>query len=90
MNEEFKCPLVQQQEAEEPTPEPTPIPVCDDSELVIMGRSFKGLRTFSIILLIMVVYSYLTIKNNDVMGMRDLALMACGFLFGVKTVTQKR
>lgn len=87
MAEEFTCPL--QTKNEEPVPEPEPIPVCDDSELIIAGYSFKGLRTFSIILLIMLVYSYLTVVNNDVMGMRDLALMACGFLFGVKTVAKR-
>jgi hypothetical protein len=86
MAEEFTCPL---QKNEEPVPEPGPVPIYDDSELIIAGYSFKGLRTFSIILLIMLVYSYLTVVNNDVMGMRDLALMACGFLFGVKTVAKR-
>jgi hypothetical protein len=87
MAEEFICP--HQIQAEESSSEPTVIPVCDDAEFIIAGRSFKGLRTFSIILLIMLVYSYLTVVNNDVMGMRDLALMACGFLFGVKTVAKR-
>ncbi len=45
-----------------------------------------GLRTFLIILIIVVCYAALCWKNNDTLGMKDLALMACGFLFGTKAI----
>jgi hypothetical protein len=68
--------------------EPVPNPVADDAELILFGKSFKGFRTYSIILLIMVVFSYLVIRYGDVADMKDLALMACGFLFGAKVASR--
>jgi hypothetical protein len=87
MSEDFKCPLVQAQE-ERVEAVPVPEPVEDNAELVLFGKSFKGFRTYSIILLIMIVFSYLVIKNGDVTNMKDLALMACGFLFGAKVASR--
>lgn len=84
MAEDFVCPLKAQVDVEEPQP----VTVCDD-ELVIFGQTFKGLRTYSIVLLLTIVFSYLAIKTNDIVSMKDLALMACSFMFGTKVAARK-
>jgi hypothetical protein len=57
----------------------------DEGFIQIKNTRIYGMRTYSIILVIVLVYSYLCIKAGDALGMKDLALMACGFLFGTKT-----
>ena len=86
MVDEAVCPLKLQ--AEQAPAEAQIIPPCDD-ELVIVGYSFKGLRTYSIVLIIIVVFSYLAIKSGDVMNMKDLALIAAGYMFGSKVAARK-
>ena len=83
MADEFVCPLKEEQPAE-----PQPAPQCDD-QMVILGYSFIGLRSYSIVLLIMIVFSYLAIKSGDVMNMKDLALIAAGYMFGSKVASRK-
>ena len=58
----------------------------EEGFIQIKNTRIYGLRTYSIILLIVVVYSYLCIQSADTLGMKDLALMACGFLFGIKSI----
>ena len=58
----------------------------DEGFIQIKNTRIYGLRTYSIILIIVLVYAYLCIKSGDALGMKDLALMACGFLFGVKSI----
>lgn len=62
----------------------------EEGFIQIKNTRIYGLRTYSIILIIIAVYAYLCIKNNDALGMKDLALMACGFLFGVKSLGRTR
>jgi hypothetical protein len=58
----------------------------DEGFIQIKNTRIYGLRTYSIILIITLVYSYLCIKCTAIDSMRDLAIMACGFLFGTKTI----
>ena len=59
-----------------------------DADIRIGSFTISGVRTFIIILLIVATYCYLAIRNPEVeqSGMRELALMAVGFLFGAKIV----
>lgn len=84
-----ECPLTAAKAAEV-EPEPEPVTQCmDEGTIDINGYKISGIRTYSIILLIVLAYAYLAIRYQDVVGMKDLALMACGFLFGLKTVVKK-
>lgn len=58
----------------------------EEGFIQIKNTRIYGLRTYSIVLIIVLVYAYLCIKTGDALGMKDLALMACGFLFGVKSL----
>lgn len=58
----------------------------EEGFIQIKNTRIYGLRTYSIILIIVGVYAYLCIKTGDALGMKDLALMACGFLFGIKSL----
>jgi hypothetical protein len=49
-----------------------------------------GFRTYSVILIIVLVFSYLCIKNNDIQNYLQLALMAVSFLFGMKASNNTR
>jgi len=63
-----------------------------DGDIRVGGFTISGVRTYSIILLIMVTYCYLAIKQGSeaaITGLRDLALMAAGFLFGAKVLNRK-
>lgn len=62
----------------------------DEGFIQIKNTRIYGLRTYSIILLIVVVFSYLCIKNNDVQNYLQLALMAVSFLFGMKANSLRR
>jgi hypothetical protein len=85
MAEDITCPLKAQAVGNEVPPQPP----CDD-EMSLFGQTFRGVRTYSIVLLIMIVFSYLAVKSGDVMNMKDLALIACGYMFGSKVATAKR
>jgi hypothetical protein len=61
----------------------------DEGFIQIKNTKIYGLRTYSIILIIVLVYSYLCIRAGDTLGMKDLALMACGFLFGTKAIKRQ-
>lgn len=84
-NEEFVCPL-QQPQAEQVQEAPTQ--ACDD-EMVLFGYSFKGVRTYSIVLLIMLVYSILVLRIGSLNGIQELALLACGYMFGTKVANRR-
>lgn len=72
----------------EPVPEPI-IGSMNDGDININGYKISGVRTYSIILLIVLGYSYLAIRTNDIQGMQNLALIAAGFLFGYKGIMRK-
>ena len=84
MAEDMVCPLKAQAQEEEAQPQPP----CDD-EMSLFGQTFRGVRTYSIVLLIMIVFSYLAIKSGDVMNMKDLALIAAGYMFGSKVAAKR-
>jgi hypothetical protein len=84
-----ECPLLTAK-AEEPVPEPEPEPSrMDDGDININGYKISGIRTYSIILLIILFYGFLAIRGNDIQGMQNLALIAAGFLFGIKGIAKK-
>lgn len=60
-----------------------------DADIRIGSFVISGIRTFSIIFLIVATYCYLAIRNPEestISGMRELVLMAVGFLFGAKII----
>lgn len=57
--------------------------------VTIGAYTVTGLRTYSIVLLIVATYCYLCLANNKLAELGELALMAVGFLFGVKAVSKK-
>ena len=61
----------------------------NDGDININGFKITGLRTYSIILLIVLCYGFLAIRANDIQGMQNLAPIAAGFLFGFKGITKK-
>jgi hypothetical protein len=86
--EDFVCPLA----AKEVEPEPEPVVEpgkMDDGDININGFKISGIRTYSIILLIVLMYGFLAIRSDDVQGMQNLALIAAGFLFGFKAMPKK-
>jgi hypothetical protein len=84
--------MVCQEESSQPadTTRADPFP---DADIRVGNFVISGVRTYSVILLIMVTYCYLAIKATDsaaaIEGLRDLALMAAGFIFGAKVVSRK-
>ena len=82
------CPL-----AAAPVEEEEPVVVepgkMDDGDININGYKISGIRTYSIILLIILIYGFLAIRSDDVQGMQNLALIAAGFLFGLKSIPKK-
>jgi hypothetical protein len=63
-----------------------------DGDIRVGNFTISGVRTYSIILLIMATYCYLALKQGSeaaITGLRDLALMAAGFLFGYKALNKK-
>ena len=88
MPEEFNCPLAVKAAEPEPEPEPEPCKM-DDGDININGYKISGVRTYSIILLIIMIYGFLAIRANDIQGMQNLALIAAGFLFGYKGIAKR-
>ena len=82
------CPLAAASVAAEPEPEPV-AGKMDDGDININGYKISGIRTYSIILLIILIYGFLAIRADDVQGMQNLALIAAGFLFGLKSLPKK-
>ena len=80
------CPLAASIE-EEPEPEPV-AGKFDDGDININGYKISGIRTYSIILTIILIYGFLAIRSDDVQGMQNLALIAAGFLFGMKSLAK--
>lgn len=83
-----ECPLQAKVEAE-PEPEPASPGTMDEGAIDINGYKISGIRTYSIILLIILFYGFLAITQKDLQGMQNLALMAAGFLFGSKVVSKR-
>lgn len=79
------CPPGNDSESSDSAPADTVVG-SDEGYIQVKNTRVYGLRTYSIVLIIVLVYAYLCIKTGDALGMKDLALMACGFLFGVKSV----
>lgn len=78
---------ISEEEVADETEEAPPQPInYEEGFIQINGTKIYGLRTYSIILIIVLVYAYLCIRSGDSLGMKDLALMACGFLFGAKAI----
>jgi hypothetical protein len=65
------------------------VKVADEGAMQIGNTSISGVRTYSIILLVMVVYCYLALKNGSLEPMQELAFMICGYLFGAKVVGKR-
>ena len=82
------CPLAVAA-VEEEEPEPVIVGKMDDGDININGYKISGIRTYSIILLIVLIYGFLAIRSDDVQGMQNLALIAAGFLFGLKSIPKK-
>lgn len=85
-----ECPLLAEKAAAEPEPECQP--ACEtmvEGDININGYKISGMRTYSIILLIVLSYGYVAIRNNDIQGLQNLALIAAGFLFGFKGIAKK-
>jgi hypothetical protein len=57
--------------------------------VTVGAYTVTGLRTYSIVFLIVATYCYLCLTNNKIDELGQLALMAVGFLFGVKAVSKK-
>ncbi len=63
-----------------------------DADIRIGTFVISGVRTFSIILLLVATYCYLALKMPGEAGLNslhELVLMAVGFLFGAKVLTKK-
>lgn len=75
-------------EAKEVSPaEPFP-----DADIRIGSFVLSGVRTYSIILLLVATYCYLALRQSGPEGLaslHELVLMAVGFLFGAKVLTKK-
>lgn len=66
-------------------------PEATEADIKIGNFVVSGVRTFSIILLLVATYCYLALKvttPETLSGMRELVFMAVGFLFGAK-ITRK-
>lgn len=65
---------------------------CLEADIRIGNFVISGVRTFSIILLLVATYCYLALKQPGLEGLsslHELVLMAVGFLFGAKVLTKK-
>jgi hypothetical protein len=63
-----------------------------EGAIQIGGLKISGLRTYSIVLIIMVSYCIATLfgtKGMDISGLENLALMAAGFIFGAKVLSKR-
>ncbi len=85
------CPFIKTADVAAVEASPIPVDVADssgtvdDNSIQIGNTKISGIRTYSIILLIMVSFIYLCLKSGSIDPLTELAYMACGFLFGVKT-----
>jgi hypothetical protein len=88
MAQDFVCPMLKAEEEEEEKTNTTTETSYTPDEGVLQIGDFKmsGARTFSIVLLIMLTYCYLVIQTGTPDALRDLAFMACGYIFGIKTI----
>lgn len=90
MAQDIVCPVLKakDEEGEEEQPQPVTETSFTPDEGVLQIGNFKmsGARTFSIVLLIMLTYCYLVIQSGSPDALRDLAFMACGYIFGIKTI----
>jgi hypothetical protein len=88
MAQDVVCPVLkakdEEEEEEKPVTETSYTP--DEGVLQIGNFKMSGARTFSIVLLIMITYCYLVIQTGTPDALRDLAFMACGYIFGIKTI----
>ena len=75
---DFTCPL-QEVKAEEPQPQ-TP---CED-EMSLFGYSFKGVRTYSVVLIVLLIYFYTIATGREVVGVQELAFISVAYMFGTK------
>lgn len=91
MEQDFVCPVMKAKEEEEIVKE---VPVAttetsytpDEGTFQIGNFKVTGLRTFIVVFLIIGTYCYLALQSGSTDTMKDLALMACGFIFGAKTI----
>jgi hypothetical protein len=65
-------------------------PDFSEGAIQIGGLKISGIRTYSIVLLIMLSYCYATVKSIEgIDGLENLALMAAGFIFGAKVLSKR-
>lgn len=89
MGQDIVCPVLKAdggEKEEEKTSEVVTEFTPDEGVLQIGSFKMTGFRTYSVVLLIMATYCYLALKTNTVDAMKDLALMAAGFIFGLKSI----
>lgn len=86
MGQPVNCPLMKEEEEvkTETTTETTY--TADEGVLQIGNFKMTGFRTYSVVLLIMATYCYLALRTGTIDAMKDLALMAAGFIFGLKSI----
>ena len=81
MGQDVVCPVIKTvEEGKDEVKGSTP----DEGAMQIGSTTISGVRTYSIILLVMVVYCYLALKEGKLEPMQELAFMICGYLFGAK------
>lgn len=61
----------------------------EESDIVIGNFKISGIRTYSVIMVIILAYVYLCIRSGDPDSLAEFALMAAGFAFGAKATLSK-
>ena len=82
---DFTCPL----QTKEEIPETPPQQPCED-EMSLFGYNFKGVRTYSVVLIVLLIYFYTIATGKEAPGVQELAFLAVAYLFGSKLATVTR